>query len=168
LVEATASSPTSEAVATVVERGQDDYVLATIAAGAVPERALVHVQQAFADAGDTPSLPPDALAALTTMEAGGQLTATQAKDVLAAMLAGEGADPAAVAAAKGYEALDTSLIEAALDEAIAGDPGAWAKYCAGDERAAGAIVGRVMKATKGRADGKAVNALLQARRASRH
>ena len=45
-------------------------------------------------------------------------------------------------------------------------PRAWAKYVTGEDKAAGALVGAVMKATKGQADGKAVTALLQQRRAS--
>ena len=44
------------------------------------------------------------------------------------------------------------------------DPDAWAKFCAGEQKAVGALVGAVMKTTKGKADGKAVTALLQRRR----
>ena len=46
----------------------------------------------------------------------------------------------------------------------ASDPDAWAKFCAGEGKALGALMGRVMKATKGKADGKAVNAAFAARR----
>ena len=44
-------------------------------------------------------------------------------------------------------------------------PAAWAKFVGGEDKAVGALVGAVMKASKGKADGKAVTALLQARRA---
>jgi Asp-tRNA(Asn)/Glu-tRNA(Gln) amidotransferase B subunit len=37
---------------------------------------------------------------------------------------------------------------------------------AGDEKASGAIVGRVMKASQGKADGKIVTAIMQSRRPS--
>jgi len=154
----------SAAVWTVVDRGQDEYVRASVDAGGVGERVLVYVQQAFAEAGPNPAVPADGLARLTVMERSGELTATQAKDVLATMLETGSADPAAIARSKGYEAMDTSAIAVAVDEAIAGDPAAWGKYCAGEEKAAGALVGRVMKATKGQADGKVVTALLQERR----
>ena len=77
-----------------------------------------------------------------------------------ARLYGDVDENAAIAAAKGFEAMDTSAIEAMVDEAIAADPDAWAKYCAGEEKAAGAIVGRVMKASKGKANPAQVNALL--------
>ena len=80
--------------------------------------------------------------------------------------AGGDVDPAAVAAAKGFEAMGADALEAAVDAAIAQQGGAWAKYCAGEDKAAGALVGAVMKATRGQADGKAVTAMLQARRAS--
>ena len=56
--------------------------------------------------------------------------------------------------------MDTGSLEAIVDQAIAADPDAWAKFCAGEQKAMGALVGAVMKATKGKADGKAVTALL--------
>ena len=90
----------------------------------------------------------------------GKLTATQAKAVLAEIVANGGGDAAAIAAAKGFEAMDTSALEAVVDQAIAAQPDAWAKFCAGDGKAMGAIVGAVMKATQGKADGKIVTALL--------
>jgi len=62
--------------------------------------------------------------------------------------------------------MDTGAAESAVDDAIAADPAAWAKYCAGEERAVGALVGQVMKSTKGQADGKLVTSLLQQRRAA--
>ena len=150
----------------VVERGQDVYLKSVVDAGGEPARALVWVQQSFADEGETPRLPAKDLAALTIMEREGKLTATQAKTVLGDMLAAGGGDPAAIAAAKGFEALDTSSIAKFVDDAIAAQPDAWAKYCAGEEKAAGALVGSIMKASKGKADGKVVTALLQERRGS--
>ncbi|MEI8238102.1 MAG: Asp-tRNA(Asn)/Glu-tRNA(Gln) amidotransferase subunit GatB, partial [Actinomycetota bacterium] len=67
---------------------------------------------------------------------------------------------AGIAAAKGFEALDTGSLETVVDQAIADQADAWAKFCAGDGKAMGAIVGAVMKATQGKADGKLVTALL--------
>lgn len=153
-----------EAIAVVVERGQDPYVAEVAAAGGDAARGLVWVQQAFAEEGESPRLPAGDLAALTVMEREGKLTATQAKTVLADMLEAGGGDPAVIAASKGFEALDTTVIEGFVDEAIAAQPDAWAKYCAGEEKAMGALVGAIMKASKGKADGKVVTAILQARR----
>lgn len=154
----------SEAVIVVVERGQHDYVQAVVDAGGDAVRALIYVQQGFADAGLVPAVPAADLAKLTVLERDAKLSATQAKTVLAELVEHGGGDAAAIAAAKGFEAMDTSAVEAMVDEAIAADPGAWAKYMAGDEKASGAIVGRVMKASQGKADGKIVTAIIQSRR----
>ena len=45
------------------------------------------------------------------MEVEGRITATQAKTILAELVANGGGDAAAIAAAKGFEALDTSALE---------------------------------------------------------
>ena len=160
LAAATGQSAASEAVTAVVERGQDEFVLEVATAGGDAARALVHVKEAFADQPATPRVPVADLAALTLLETGGKLTATQAKAVLAEIVANDGGDPAAIAASKGFEAMDTSALEAMVDEAIAADPDAWQKFCGGDGKAMGALVGLVMKASKGKADGKIVTALL--------
>jgi aspartyl-tRNA(Asn)/glutamyl-tRNA(Gln) amidotransferase subunit B len=75
-------------------------------------------------------------------------------------------DPVAVAAAKGFEAMDASDLAAILDEAIVANPDTWKKFVGGEAKAAGFLTGQVMKATSGKADGKAVNALLQERKAA--
>ncbi len=157
-------SATDNAVVITVERAMDEIALAAIAAGGAPDRVLVHIEHNLAVEGGE-HIDPHALAALTRLEVAGGLTATQAKVVLAELVAGGGrGDPVAVAAARGFEAMDASALEAAVDAAIAADPDAWAKFCAGEQKAAGALVGAVMKTTKGQADGKAVTALLQRRR----
>ena len=66
---------------------QDAYVAEVIAAGGDAARALVHVKEAFAEQGDAPAVPAAKLAALTQMEVGNKLTATQAKQVLGEMIA---------------------------------------------------------------------------------
>ena len=164
LAAAAGVAPDAESVMAVVERGQDDYVLAVAAAGGDVARALVHVKEAYADEGAEPRVPAADLALLTTMEVGGKLTATQAKAVLADIVANGGGDAGAIAAAKGFEAIDTSALESLVDQAIAGDPDAWAKFCAGEGKAMGALVGAVMKLSQGKADGKQVTALLNAKK----
>jgi len=162
----TGADEDSEAIAVVVERGQDTYIEEVKNSGGDAGRALVWVQQSFAEEGNAPRLPAKDLAALTVLERDGKLTATQAKTVLGDMLESGGGDPAAIAASKGFEALDTSVIEGFVDEGIAAQPDAWAKYCAGEEKAMGALVGTIMKLSKGKADGKVVTAILQQRRGS--
>jgi aspartyl-tRNA(Asn)/glutamyl-tRNA(Gln) amidotransferase subunit B len=100
------------------------------------------------------------------LEVDGKLTATQAKQVLAEIVANGGGDAESIATAKGFEAMDSSELESMVDEAIAAQPDAWAKFCAGEGKAMGALVGAVMKASRGQADGRAVTALLEQRRAA--
>ncbi len=165
LAELTGQPVTSEAIAVVVERGQDEYVEAVGHVGGDIARALVHVKEAYADQGAEPAVPAVDLALLTKLEVRGALTATQAKAVLAELVANGGGDAEAIAAAKGFEAMETSALEALVDQAIAAQPDAWAKYCAGEGKAMGALVGAVMKASQGKADGKLVTALLEQRKA---
>lgn len=159
----TGAAADSEAVMVIVDRGQDRYLGEVVAAGGDAARALIHIKEGFADQGEEPRVPAGHLADLTRMELGGELTATQAKQVLAEMV-DTGGDPAAIAAAKGFEAMDASALEALVDQVIADLPDVWAKFCAGEGKAMGALVGGVMKASKGQADGKAVTALLTARK----
>ncbi|MGA1141558.1 MAG: Asp-tRNA(Asn)/Glu-tRNA(Gln) amidotransferase subunit GatB, partial [Ilumatobacteraceae bacterium] len=87
----------------------------------------------------------------------------QAKTLLTELVANGGGDVIAMAKAKGFEAMDSGALEAMVDQAIAADADAWAKFKGGEQKAMGALVGAVMKLSKGKADGKAVTALLQAK-----
>ena len=78
-------------------------------------------------------------------------------------MAGEG-DPAAVMAARGLGVVsDTGALTAAVDEAIAANPDIAAKIRDGKVAAAGALVGAVMKTTRGQADAKTVRELILSR-----
>jgi aspartyl-tRNA(Asn)/glutamyl-tRNA(Gln) amidotransferase subunit B len=154
-----------ESAFVVVERGQDDYVREVVSSGGDPRRSVIYVQQAFADQGPTPKVPARDLAALTLLERDAKVTSTQAKTLLTDLLEAGGGDVVAMAAKRGFEALDTGALESMVDAAIAAEPGAWQKYCAGEEKALGALVGAIMKSSKGKADGKAVTAILQSKRA---
>jgi aspartyl-tRNA(Asn)/glutamyl-tRNA(Gln) amidotransferase subunit B len=166
LADACGEAPTAEAIVVAVERGQDDQALAAIALGADPARVLVHVVQNLAGEGGA-DLAPDRLAALVAMEVGGELTATQAKQVLAELVADPAATAAGVAKAKGFEAMDAGALEAVVDQVIAANPAEWEQFRAGDPKVRGKLtgffVGQIMKATKGQADGKAATSLLNQR-----
>jgi Asp-tRNA(Asn)/Glu-tRNA(Gln) amidotransferase B subunit len=110
-------------------------------------------------------VPAADLAGLTRLETSGAITATQAKQVLAELVADGGGDAAAIARAKGFEAMDAAALDALVDAAIEANAAAWEKYRAGEDKAVGALVGAVMKASKGQADGAAVTAALRSRRA---
>jgi aspartyl-tRNA(Asn)/glutamyl-tRNA(Gln) amidotransferase subunit B len=162
LASATGAAPAD--VAVVVERDLDGLVLAALEAGGDARRLLVHAEHDLA--GGAGALTPAAFAALTQMEESGALTATQGKDVLAALVAGDGADPAAIAAERGYEAMDTGALASLVDSVIAENPDAFERFKAGDGKVTGFFVGQIMKATQGKADGKAVTALLRERAGS--
>ncbi len=98
------------------------------------------------------------------MESSGAVTASQAKTIVASMIETGNTDPEAIAAELGFEAMDNSELESMVDQAIADQPDAWEKFCAGEGKAMGALVGAIMKASKGQADGKAVTALLNAKK----
>ena len=97
------------------------------------------------------------------MEAGGQLSATQSKAVLGALLE-RGGDPAALAKEMGFEALGADTLCGRLDEVIAAHPDEWARFVEGDDKLTGFLTGLVMKATSGKANGKDVAAELRRRR----
>ncbi|MSW12095.1 MAG: Asp-tRNA(Asn)/Glu-tRNA(Gln) amidotransferase subunit GatB, partial [Actinobacteria bacterium] len=136
-----------ESAIVVVERGQDDYVREVISAGGDARRAVIYVQQAFAEQGASPKVSAKDLAALTVLERDAKVTSTQAKTLLTDLIEAGGGDVLAMAAKRGFEALDTSAVEAMVDAAIAAEPGAWQKYCSGEEKALGALVGAVMKSS---------------------
>lgn len=148
--------------AIVVERGLDELCLAAIDAGADPVRTLTHAEHNLSDERSL-DLDPGAFASLVTMETGGDLTATQAKQVLAEMVS-SGGSPADIARAKGFEAMDNSELEGIVDDLIAGSPDEWERFLEGDTKVMGFFVGQVMKATRGQADGKVVTKLLNSRR----
>lgn len=145
----------------VVDREQDGFALETIDAGADAKRVVVHLINNLSDG--LGQLTPTSFAAMITMETSGELSATQAKEVLAE-LAASGGDPAAIAAAKGFEAMDTGELESILDGIIADSPDEWERFKTGDDKdkkkMQGMFTGQIMKATKGQADGAAVAKLL--------
>ena len=73
------------AVATAVDRDLDDLAIRAIEAGGDAARVLTHVDNDLAVEG-AQDLDPERLAELTRMEVAGELTATQAKQVLADMV----------------------------------------------------------------------------------
>src|SRR4051794_3286526 len=150
--------------AAVVTLDLDSLVLAAVEAGAPAKTAFNRAANEVASAIEAaPFLDPAAFARLCAMEGGGELTASQAKEVLADLLR-DGGDPADIAKAKGFEAMSSDALTAAVDQAIADNQPDWEAYKAGNDKVLGKFVGLVRKATGGNADGKAVTALLQQRR----
>jgi len=110
------------------------------------------------DPADT-KLAPAALSALVAMVAEKRVTHGNAKRVLERLVA-EGGDPAALIEAEGLGALaDDDELAQIVAAAITANPDAAERIRAGKEQAIGAIVGHVMRETKGRADGGEVTRL---------
>ncbi len=148
----------------MVDLDLDALVVGAIEAGADGRIALARAANEIASNAEAGrGLDVAAFTTLVGMESAGEITATQAKTVLGELLADGGGDPKAIAAKHGFEAMDASVLDAALDEIIAANPDQWQRYKDGDPKVGGFFVGAVMKATQGKADGKAVNAALAAR-----
>jgi aspartyl-tRNA(Asn)/glutamyl-tRNA(Gln) amidotransferase subunit B len=108
----------------------------------------------------TSRLEPAALAALVAMVAERKLTQAAAREVLGELLEG-GGDPERIVAERGLGALDDEAeLREIVARAIAADPDAAEKVRAGNAKAIGALVGPVMRETRGRADGAAVTRLI--------
>jgi aspartyl-tRNA(Asn)/glutamyl-tRNA(Gln) amidotransferase subunit B len=104
---------------------------------------------------------PEALAALVAMVAERTLTVGAAREVLDVLVA-EGGDPAAIVAERGLGALDDDgELAAIVARVLAADPDAAQKVRDGNDRAIGALIGPVMRETRGRADGAEVTRLIR-------
>lgn len=83
-----------------------------------------------------------------------------ARQVLAKVLAGEGS-PAAIVEAEGLAVVsDDSVLTAAVDQALADNPDVVAKIQGGKVQAIGALIGPIMKATRGQADAGRVREII--------
>jgi aspartyl-tRNA(Asn)/glutamyl-tRNA(Gln) amidotransferase subunit B len=91
-----------------------------------------------------------------------EVSQSAAKEVLD-VLVERGGDPQAIVAEKGLGRAGEDELGAIVDQAVAEQPDAVERIKAGNEKAIGAIVGAVMKATKGRADGGEVQRMIRER-----
>ena len=154
----------------VVNAGALELIEATAAAGTTGQAArkwwMGELSRTAKEQGigleDLP-VTPEQIAELQALVDSGRLTDKLARQVLEGVLAGEGG-PEAVAAARDLEVVsDDSALLTAVDEALAANPDVADKIRGGKVQAAGAIVGAVMKATRGQADAKRVRELVMER-----
>ena len=162
------SAAETDQIRAVVDLGLDGLVTAATEAGAPAALALARAANEVAAQSDrAEGLDLSAFASLLAMESGGKLSATQSKAVLGVLLE-RGGDPAVLATEMGFEALGSDSLAAVLDDVVAAHPGEWARFVGGDPAEAkklqGFFTGEVMKATKGKANGKDVAAELVRRR----
>ncbi|RBY82033.1 Asp-tRNA(Asn)/Glu-tRNA(Gln) amidotransferase GatCAB subunit B [Geodermatophilus sp. TF02-6] len=157
-------------MAWIVNAGAVDLVADTVAAGATPADArkwwLGELARRANDAGvELAQLPvtPRQVAELTGLVAAGTVNDQLARQALDGVLAGEG-DPAQVVEARGLAVMgESDELVAAVEAAIAGAPDVVAKVRGGKVAALGALVGQVMKATRGKADAPTVRRMLEER-----
>ncbi|MDD0811240.1 Asp-tRNA(Asn)/Glu-tRNA(Gln) amidotransferase subunit GatB [Curvibacter sp. RS43] len=102
------------------------------------------------------------LAALITRIADGTISNNAAKQVFEVLWSGEATEVDAVIEAKGLKQMnDSGALEKIIDEVIAANADNVAQYKAGKEKAFNALVGQIMKASKGKANPGQVNELLK-------
>ncbi|WP_445341974.1 Asp-tRNA(Asn)/Glu-tRNA(Gln) amidotransferase subunit GatB [Bifidobacterium sp. ESL0827] len=95
--------------------------------------------------------------------ADGKLNDKLAKQTVSGVLAGEG-KPSEVVKKHGYQVVsDDGALDAAVDQALKDNPDIVAKLKGGNMKPMGAIIGAVMRATKGQADAKAVSKIVMER-----
>ncbi len=162
---------------TLANAGAVDLVEETVGAAAslLPDRSSVqlasaarkwwlgelarHANERGTDLASLPMTPAQVAEVMALVEAG-TVNDKLARQVIEGVLAGEG-EPGEVVNSRGLLVVsDDGALITAVDEALAGNPDVAAKLRGGKVAAAGAIVGAVMKATKGRADAARVRELV--------
>ncbi|WFE38805.1 Asp-tRNA(Asn)/Glu-tRNA(Gln) amidotransferase subunit GatB [Micromonospora sp. WMMD998] len=151
----------------VVNAGAVELIEATVAAGTTPaaarkwwlgemSRRANETGVELADVGATPAQ----VAELQGLVDAGKLNDKLARAVLEGVVAGEGS-PTEIMTNRNLEVVsDTGALTAAVDEAIVANPAIADKIRSGKVAAAGALVGAVMKTTRGQADAKTVRELI--------
>ncbi|HET9564764.1 MAG TPA: Asp-tRNA(Asn)/Glu-tRNA(Gln) amidotransferase subunit GatB [Mycobacterium sp.] len=158
-----------EVMRDLVNNGAIDLVAATVKHGASSEAARAwwgnFLVQKANEAGvelDALAITPEQIATVVKLVDDGKLSNKLARQVVEGVLAGEG-EPEQVMKGRGLEVVrDDSALRSAVDEALAANPDVADKIRGGKVQAAGAIVGAVMKATKGQADAARVRELVLA------
>jgi aspartyl-tRNA(Asn)/glutamyl-tRNA(Gln) amidotransferase subunit B len=107
-------------------------------------------------------LPPASLATLILRVVDETLSNSSARVVFDALFAGESTDVDALIAAKGLKQMnDVGALEAIVDQVIAANAKSVDEFRAGKDKAFNALVGQVMKASKGQANPAQAGELLK-------
>ena len=112
---------------------------------------------------DASPVGPAALAGLVRRVLDGTVSGKAAKDVFAAMAAGEGEADAIIEAKGLRQVSDAGAIEALVGQVLAANAKLVEDYRAGKEKAFNALVGQVMKASQGKANPAQASAILKAK-----
>ena len=140
----------------VAGSGRDPKVVASWVMG-----QLQHDLREFGHTMATNPVGPERLGELLDLLAAGTVSATAAKDVLAEMFSSE-ASPATIVERKGLAQIsDSGELEAVVARVVAANPDLAEKFRGGKRGVLGAMVGQVMRETRGRANPKLVSDLLE-------
>jgi aspartyl-tRNA(Asn)/glutamyl-tRNA(Gln) amidotransferase subunit B len=141
--------------------GEASEVEAQTIANWVTGELAAALRQAGVGAAADSRVAPESLAALVEMVGEKKISHGSGKQVLTTLIA-EGGDPAAIVERDGLAQIsDSGELESIVAAAVEANPDAADQVRAGNQKAIGAIVGAVMKETKGRADGGEVNRLIR-------
>ncbi|WP_432247782.1 Asp-tRNA(Asn)/Glu-tRNA(Gln) amidotransferase subunit GatB [Streptomyces sanyensis] len=151
----------------ILNAGAVDLIAATVEAGAQPAAArkwwMGELARSANESGrslDELDITPAQVARIAALVAAGELNDKLARQVIVGVLAGEG-DPDTVVEKRGLKVVsDDGALGAAVDEAIAGNAAVAEKIRGGKVAAVGALVGAVMKTTRGQADAARVKELI--------
>ncbi|MFI8884258.1 Asp-tRNA(Asn)/Glu-tRNA(Gln) amidotransferase subunit GatB [Streptomyces sp. NPDC053813] len=151
----------------ILNAGAVDLIVATTDAGAPSDQArkwwmgeLARNANETARGLDELPITPAQVARVAELVASGDLNDKLARQVIEGVLAGEG-DPDTVVEKRGLKVVsDEGALSTAVDEAIAANASIADKIRGGKVAAAGALVGAVMKATRGQADAARVRELI--------
>ncbi|MET9430728.1 MULTISPECIES: Asp-tRNA(Asn)/Glu-tRNA(Gln) amidotransferase subunit GatB [unclassified Streptomyces] len=151
----------------ILNAGAVDLIVATTEAGAPSDQArkwwmgeLARNANESGTSLDALPITPAQVARITELVTSGDLNDKLARQVIEGVLAGEG-DPDTVVEKRGLKVVsDEGALGAAVDEAIAANGAIADKIRGGKVAAAGALVGAVMKATRGQADAARVRELI--------
>ena len=163
--------PPADATTLTASRALADYYEAVVRhAGGEPRAcanwvlgelsALLNRLEVEADASP---VGPAALAGLVRRVLDGTVSGKAAKDVFAAMAAGEGEADAIIEAKGLRQVSDAGAIEALVGQVLAANAKLVEDYRAGKEKAFNALVGQVMKASQGKANPAQASAILKAK-----
>lgn len=156
-----------DAVFMTNDKATADYFEAAVDAGAEPKACVNWLMGEFASQLSTDGIeiakaPVSAenLAALLKLISKGTISGKIAKKVFATMWK-EGGNPEEIVKAQGLVQIsDTAELSKLVDEVVGKNPKAVEDFKAGKKKAVGALVGQIMKATKGKANPRVINELL--------
>ncbi|AKU64673.1 glutamyl-tRNA amidotransferase [Schaalia meyeri] len=151
----------------VINAGALELIEATVGAGCDPASArkwwMGEISRRAKEREvplDEAGVSPAQVAELQGLIDSGRINDKLARQALEGVLAGEGG-PAQVVEARGLEVVsDDGALTAAVQEALDANPDIVEKIRGGKVQAAGALVGAVMKATRGQADAARVRELI--------